>query len=115
MRGPQRDLGRRYAETLRRELLGRGRSAIEANDDTSNSPTWGQWDTWIFDEKRRGFEVAVVGNLSRSVGVMGDFPAHFSLKQLPVPFTSCANPPCSSVTQPGSINPRLFSLLAGQS
>ena len=57
---------------------------------------------------------AAVANLSSYVGMMGDFSAHFSLNQFPVSVTpACAQPPCSSSTLPGAINPRLYNFLAG--
>lgn len=91
-----------------------GYSAIETNDHSFQFLDIGPASHLDFDEKSKGFEAAVIGNLSRHVGIMGDFSAHFSLNQFSVPVAaSCAQPPCSASTQPGTINPRLFNFLVG--
>jgi hypothetical protein len=91
-----------------------GYSAIETNDHTFQFLDIGPVSHLDFDERSKGFETAVIANLSRYVGIMGDFSAHFSLNQFPVPVAPpCAQPPCSSSAQPGTINPRLFTFLTG--
>lgn len=67
-----------------------------------------------FDEGGKGFEAAITRNLNRYFGIMGDFSAHFSYDQGPVTLTPpCASPPCPTVIQTASINPRLYDFLAG--
>jgi hypothetical protein len=96
-----------------------GYSTIETNEHTFQfqlaGPVTGQQTATAvldFDEKGRGFEAGVIGNLNRYFGIMGDFAAHFSLDPFPVPF--CGQPTCApSSTQNGSINPRLVEFLAG--
>ena len=91
-----------------------GYAAIETNDHSFQFTGIGPVSHLDFDEKGRGFEAAVIRNMSRYLGIMGDFSAHFSLNEFPVPLTlPCAEPPCSSTTQPGTINPRLYSFLVG--
>jgi hypothetical protein len=86
------------------EVFG-GYSAIETNDHTFQFTDLGPVGHLDFDERGKGFETAVIGNVNRYIGIMGDFSAHFSSNEFAVPFTAS--------TQPGSINPRLFNFLAG--
>jgi hypothetical protein len=67
-----------------------------------------------YDEKGRGFDAGGIVNLRRYFAIVGEFSAHFSSNSflIPVP-TNCSQPPCLSVMQPLSINPRLFYFLAG--
>lgn len=67
-----------------------------------------------FDEGGYGFEAGATRNLSKYLGMMGDFSANFSRDRGPVNFTlACAQPPCPVVTQSSEINPRLYQLLVG--
>jgi hypothetical protein len=86
-----------------------GFAAVETNDHSFQFVDIGPVGHLDFDEKGRGGEAAVVVNVSRYLGIMGDFSAHFSSNEFGVPFTSSS----STTTQPGSINPRLFNFLAG--
>lgn len=91
-----------------------GYSAIETNDHSFQFANIGPVRNLDFDEGGFGFEAAVIRNLSRWVGIMGDFSAHFSSDKFPVTVAMpCSLPPCASASQPGSINPRLFNFLAG--
>jgi hypothetical protein len=85
-----------------------GFAAVETNDHIFQFADIGPVGHLDFDEKGRGFEAAVVGNVSRYLGIMGDFSAHFSSNEFAVPFTSSP-----SATQVGTIKPRLFDFLAG--
>jgi hypothetical protein len=91
-----------------------GYSAIETNDHVFQFPRIGPIGDLDYDEKGRGFEVAGIANLRRYFAIVGEFSAHFSsnsfLIQVP---TNCSQPPCPSVTQPLSINPRIFYFLGG--
>jgi hypothetical protein len=90
-----------------------GYSAIETNDHIFQFRDIGPVGQLDFDEKGSGFEAAVIRNLSRYLGIMGDFSAHLSLNRFSVPLTTpCSQALCSS-TQEGTINPRLFYFLAG--
>jgi len=98
------------------EIFG-GYSSIETNDHNFHfGPSSGGFNATDtdFDEGGKGFEAAVIRNLNRYFGIMGDFSAHFSDDQgliaLRLP---CAQPPCSPVTQSADLNPRLFNFLAG--
>jgi hypothetical protein len=84
-----------------------GFAAVETNDHSFQFADIGPVGHLDYDEKGRGFEAAVIGNLSGYLGIMGDFSAHFSSNEFTVPF------PSSSTTQPGTINPRLFNFLVG--
>jgi hypothetical protein len=86
-----------------------GFAAVETNDHTFQFADISPVGHLDFDEKGKGFEAAVVGNVSRYLGIMGDFSAHFSSNEFAVPFTSSS----STTTQAGSINPRLFNFLVG--
>jgi len=67
-----------------------------------------------FDEGGWGFEGAVTRNLTRYLGIVGDFSAHYSNDQGPVRLTvPCTQAPCLPVTQTAKLNPRLFDYLAG--
>jgi hypothetical protein len=95
------------------EVFG-GYSSLETNDHTFQFADIGPVSHLDFDEGGRGFETAVIGNLSRWVGVVGDFSAYFSTNQFPVQaVTTCSQLPCPTSTQLGSINPRLFNFLGG--
>jgi len=84
-----------------------GFAAVETNDHSFQFADVGPVGHLDFDEKGKGFEAAVVGNVTRYLGIMGNFAAHFSSNEFTVPF------PSSSTTQLGTINPRLFDLMAG--
>ena len=84
-----------------------GFAAIETNDHSFQFADIGPVGHLDFDENGRGFEAAVIGNVNRYLGIMGDFSAHFSSNEFAVPFTS------PQTTQPGSINPRLFIFVLG--
>jgi len=47
----------------------------------------------IFDEREgfHGFEVSATGNLTRYIGIKGDFSAHFKNTTFPVPGVAGAN------------------------
>ena len=81
-----------------------GYSAIETNDHTFQFRDIGPVGNLDFDEKGKGFEAAVIGNVNRYLGIMGNFSAHFSQNQFSVPV---------SPAQGGSINPRMLYFLAG--
>jgi hypothetical protein len=87
-----------------------GFAAVETNDHSFQFADIGPVGHLDFDEKGRGFEAAVTGNVTRYLGIMGDFSAHFSSNEFAVPFPSSSS---SSTTQAGSINPRLFNFLVG--
>jgi hypothetical protein len=91
-----------------------GYSAIETNDHVFQFTGVGPVGDLDYDEKGRGFDVATIVNLRRYFSIVGEFSAHFSSNSflIPVP-TNCSQPPCPSVTQPLSINPRIFYFLAG--
>jgi len=82
-----------------------GYSAIETNNHTFQFADIGPVGQLDYDEKSQGFEASVVRNLSRYAGIVGDFGAHFSSNQFAVPI--------GTAVQEGTINPRLFSFLAG--
>ena len=86
-----------------------GFAAIETNDHTFQFADIGPVGPLDFDENGRGVEAAVIGNLNRYLGIMGDFSAHFSSNEFSVPFTSSS----LTATQPLSINPRLFNFVLG--
>lgn len=86
-----------------------GFASVETNDHTFQFADVGPIGHLDFDEKGRGVEGAVIANVSRYLGIMGDLSAHFSSNAFTVPFPYVS----PSITQPGSINPRLFTLLAG--
>jgi hypothetical protein len=89
-----------------------GYAAIETNDHTFQFQNIGAVGNLDFDEKGKGIDVAVVANINKYLGIMGDFGAHFSTNQFQVPF--CDQPPCpSSLIQGGEINPKMFNILAG--
>jgi opacity protein-like surface antigen len=92
-------------------------SAIETNNHNVHfGPAHGGFNArdTDFDEGGSGFEVAVIRNLNRYFGIMGDFSAHFSHDQGPVTLMPhCAQPPCAPVTQTAELNPTLFNFLAG--
>jgi opacity protein-like surface antigen len=95
------------------ELFG-GYSSIETNNHTFHfGPSFNATNT-DFDEHGWSFEAGVTRNLTRYLGIVGDFSAHFSHDQGPTKFTitPCAQPPCT-VTQNAELNPRLFDFLAG--
>ena len=98
------------------EIFG-GYSSIETNNhDFHFGPSPGGFNATDtdFDEGGKGFETAVTRNLNRYLGITGDFSAHFSYDQGPITLTPpCAQPPCPTVTQTASLNPRLFNFLAG--
>jgi hypothetical protein len=91
-----------------------GYSAIETNDHVFQFTGIGPVGDLDYDEKGRGFDAAAIINVRRYFSIVGEFSAHFSSNNflIPVP-TNCSQPPCPSVTQPLSINPRIFYLLAG--
>jgi hypothetical protein len=80
-----------------------GYSAIETNDHTFQFADIGPVGQLDYDESSKGCEAAVTGNLNRHFGIVGDFGAHFSSNQFPI----------ATVSQEGTINPRLFYFLAG--
>jgi hypothetical protein len=82
-----------------------GYSAIETNDHTFQFADIGPVDHLDYDEKSKGFEASVIGNLNRYFGIVGDFGAHFSSNQFAIPI--------ATASQEGTINPRLFYFLAG--
>jgi hypothetical protein len=86
-----------------------GFAAVETNDHSFQFADIGPVGHLDFDEKGRGFEAAMIGNVSRYLGIMGGFSAHFSSNEFAVPFTSFS----STTTQAGTINPRLFTFLVG--
>jgi hypothetical protein len=91
-----------------------GYSAIETNDHTFQFTNIGAVGDLDFDEKGKGFETAVIGNVSRHFSLVGDFSAHFSSNRFSIPITTgCSQPPCPSATQNGTINPWLFYFLGG--
>ncbi|MBZ5622865.1 MAG: hypothetical protein LAQ69_29640 [Acidobacteriia bacterium] len=91
-----------------------GYSAIETNDLIFQFRDIGPVGHLDYDEKGKGLEIAVIGNISRYLSVIGDVSAHFSLNRFPVPLTTpCSQTPCPSLTQEGTINPRLLYFLAG--
>lgn len=91
-----------------------GYSAIETNDHVFQFTDIGPVGALDYDEKGRGFDVAALVNLRRYFTIVGEFSPHFSYNRflIPVP-TNCSQPPCPSVTQLLSINPRIFYFLAG--
>lgn len=95
------------------EVFG-GYSSAETNDHNFHfDPGFNATNT-DFDEGGWGFEASITRNLTRYVGVLGDFSAHFSHDQGPITLmTPCALPPCTPVTQSAELNPRLFNFLAG--
>jgi hypothetical protein len=98
------------------EIFG-GYSSIETNNHDfhfgPSSRGFNATDT-DFDEGGKGFEAAVIRNLNRYFGIMGDVSAHFSYDQGPIALTPpCAQPPCPPVTQSAELNPRLSNFLAG--
>ena len=60
----------------------------------------------IFDEREgfHGFEVSATGNLTRYIGIKGDFSAHFKNATFPVPGATGANV---------DVDSRLFNFLGG--
>jgi hypothetical protein len=67
------------------------------------------------DEKGRGFDTEIIGNVSRYFSIVGDFSAHLSYNTFSSQLTTktCAQPPCGTVTQAIKINPELFDFLVG--
>jgi hypothetical protein len=94
-----------YARLYPKVEVFAGYSAIETNDHTFQFTDIGSVSHLDYDEKGRGIEAAAILNVNRYLGIMGDFSAHFSLNEFPVPFPSS--------TQDGTINPRLFDFLVG--
>ncbi len=92
-----------------------GYSAIETNNHeflfTAFKPVSGL----DYDEKGRGFESEVIGNVSRHFSIVGDFSAHLSSNTIPTQFTpqTCPQPSCAQETQIIKINPELLYFLAG--
>jgi hypothetical protein len=89
-----------------------GYSAIETNDHRFKFSAIGQI-TEDFDEKGRGFETTVVRNLSRYIGIMGDFSVHTSANSFQSPVTACSQSGCTTATQNWQIDPWLVQFLAG--
>lgn len=95
------------------EVFG-GYSTIETNDHIFHFGRNFNVTNTDFDEGGKGFEAAVTRNLSRYLGIVGSFSAHFSHDQGPIFVTSrCGQPPCPRVAQNADLNPRLFNFLAG--
>ena len=91
-----------------------GYSAIETNDHVFQFRGIGPVGDLDYDEKGRGFEAAAILNVRCYFAIVGEFSAHFSSNGFLIPVqTNCSQPPCASVTQPLSINPRIFYFLAG--
>jgi len=89
-----------------------GYSAIETNNHTFLFSEVRPVSGLDYDEGGKGFESAVIGNISRYFSVVGDFSAHLSYNQFTAQF--CKQPPCPAAeTQEGKINPQLFDFLAG--
>jgi hypothetical protein len=89
-----------------------GYSAIETNNHAFHFTEIGRVSGLDFDEQGRGFETAVIGNVTRYFSIVGDFSAHLSYDQFPVEF--CKQHPCpASETQNATVNPRLLDFLAG--
>jgi opacity protein-like surface antigen len=61
-----------------------------------------------------GFEASAIRNLSRYIGIKGDFSAHFGSDGYPITLLpSCPQTPCSTIQQDLSLHSRLFNFLAG--
>ena len=89
-----------------------GYSVIETNNHAFHFSEIGSVSGLDFDEQGRGFETAVIGNVSRYFSIVGNFSAHLSYNQFPAEF--CKHHPCpASETQNATVNPRLFDFLAG--
>lgn len=59
-----------------------------------------------------GFEISVVRNFHRYIGLKGDFSAHFKNDDGRGPITSCT-PTCTTVTQDFQLKTRVYNFLAG--
>jgi hypothetical protein len=59
-----------------------------------------------------GFQTSVIGNVSKHIGIKGDFSAHFSNLSGSAPITAC-NPTCITVTQDNNLKTRVYNFLAG--
>jgi hypothetical protein len=59
-----------------------------------------------------GFETSVIGNLTKHVGLKGDFSAHFGNKRGNGNITRCI-PACTTATQDFKFNTRVYDFLAG--
>jgi hypothetical protein len=92
-----------------------GYSAIETNNHAFLFSGFTPVSGLDYDEGGRGFEAAVIGNVSRYFSVVGDFSADLSYNDFTLQSTpkTCAQPPCAPVTQAGKINPELFNFLVG--
>jgi hypothetical protein len=92
-----------------------GYAAIETNDHSFYFTTFGPQRGLDYDEKGRGVEAEVIANWRPYFSVVGDFSAHFSSNPFSTPITpaTCPQPPCPAVTVSGTINPQLFTFLAG--
>jgi opacity protein-like surface antigen len=61
-----------------------------------------------------GIEASAIRNLSRFIGIKGDFSAHFGSDGYQITLLqACPQTPCSTVQQDLNLHSRLFNLLAG--
>ena len=93
-----------------------GYSAIETNNHTFLFSEVRPVSGLDYDEGGRGFEAALIRNVSRYFSIVGDFSAHLSSNLLAGQYAIqfCKKAPCpGSETQNGKINPDLFDFLAG--
>jgi len=58
-----------------------------------------------------GFDLAIIRNLNRRLGIKGDFSAHFQRHTFPV--NVCLQTPCVPVQQTAELNPKLLNFLVG--
>jgi opacity protein-like surface antigen len=59
-----------------------------------------------------GFETSIIRNLSKRIGIKGDFSAHFNNESASGPITSCT-PACTTATQSFQLKTRVYNFLAG--
>ena len=59
-----------------------------------------------------GFEVSVIRNFSKHVGLKGDFSAHFNNASGRSPITGCT-PACTTATQDNQFKTRVYNFLVG--
>lgn len=61
---------------------------------------------------KAGFEVSLIRNFSKHIGLKGDFSAHFDNSSARGLITSCT-PTCTSATQDTQLKTRVYNLLGG--
>lgn len=61
---------------------------------------------------KAGFETSIIRNVSKRIGIKGDFSAHFNNESASGLITSCT-PACTTATQSFQLETRVYNFLAG--